>query len=172
MVGIDIDPKTIEIARVKLAEAGISRVRFEVMDAESADLLALLPSVSAVVSNLCLSLKMVERAGAALPTGGFLAFTCFHVDQWKETGGGSSHALDPFGILDVAARSGLRMERGFIETDLYRFTSEKSLKELYVGQGSRGRKWEDDGRLDVLMRHAREVQPEVTESYFTALFVK
>ena len=170
VTGIDIDRPRLERAQELASRKALSNISFLLKDAEKEQYGSLVPGLGAVVANLCMSLEMVRRAGAALKHGGFLAFTCFHPEQWKETGSGSSHAIEPEAILETAASVGLELRTGFVEVDVYPFSSMKRLVELYVGQGSRGRRWERDGRLAGLLAHARRDRPEVTEAYFTAHF--
>ncbi|HLF05709.1 MAG TPA: class I SAM-dependent methyltransferase [Thermoplasmata archaeon] len=172
VTGIDIDVPRLERARELASRKAVSNIRFLHKDAEKVHYRSLVPGLGAVVANLCMSLEMVARAGDALERGGILAFTCFHPEHWKETGSGSSHAIEPEAILETAARVGLELRTGFVEVDVYPFSSMNKLVGLYVGQGSRGRKWERDGRLARLLEHARRIRPEVTEAYLTAHFEK
>jgi SAM-dependent methyltransferase len=172
VTGIDIDARKIERAEEIARAKGVSNVRFRAADAEQVDYRTLVPRLSAVVANLCMSLEMVRRSGAALGPGGHFAFTCFHPEQWKETGAGTSHAIDPDALIEAASRVGLAFVEGLVEVDAYPFSSARRLVELYVKQGSRGRKWERDGRLASLVESARRGTPRVTEAYFTARFEK
>lgn len=141
VTGIDRDAQAIREARERAAALGLGNVEFVVADAEAEEYTRWAPQL--VVAHLCMSPAIIARAGRALGPGELLAFVCFHVDQWKETGKVSRFAFDERGMRELLEGHGFRVEHLEVEREVREFTStDEALAHV---EGLRPR-WETDGR--------------------------
>lgn len=142
VLGLDVDAGALVEARRRARRAGAGNVLFVVADAEKADYRAL-GRPDCVVSHLCMSDAIVERAAAGLSRGGVLAFAAFHVDQWRETGRVSRFGYDEERVRAVVAAAGFRVEN--LEEERAVATFDSAEKALRAAERFRP-KWESDGR--------------------------
>jgi hypothetical protein len=137
-----VDAGALVEARRRARRAGAGNVLFVVADAEKADYRAL-GRPDCVVSHLCMSDAIVERAAAGLSRGGVLAFAAFHVDQWRETGRVSRFGYDEERARAVLAAAGFRVEN--LERERAVATFDSAEEALRAAERFRP-KWESDGR--------------------------
>ncbi len=142
VLGLDVDAGALVEARRRARRAGAGNVLFVVADAEKADYRAL-GRPDCVVSHLCMSDAIVERAAAGLSRGGVLAFAAFHVDQWRETGRVSRFGYDEERVRAVVAAAGFRVEK--LEGERAVATFDSAEEALRAAERFRP-KWESDGR--------------------------
>lgn len=161
VLGIDLDAAAIIRARQLAEEGAFTNVEFRVEDAESIDYHDL-GSFDMVVTNLCMSDAIIERASRSLAPGLCLAFACFHTDQWKETGKISPFAYDRPRLEAVLDKHGFRVEQVEIERDTVEFASEEEA--LWATEGLR-RKWEADGRWANFVAYLEQGGRRLTRSH-------
>lgn len=161
VIGIDRDAAAIMRARQLAEEGAFTNVEFRVGDAESIDYRDL-GSFDMVVTNLCMSDVIIKRASRSLAPGFCLAFTCFHTDQWKETGKVSPFAYDRPRLEAVLDENGFCVERMEIERDTVEFVSEEEA--LWATEGLR-RKWEADGRWANFVAYLEQGGRRLTRSH-------
>lgn len=145
VLGIDRDPVLIEQARRRAAQGEIENVGFVVADAERVgyDARSLPIAATMVTAHLYLSVALIEKAAAALPGGGVLAFVGFHADQWRETGLRSRFAWDEDRVAEELERSGFGVEHLEVDTEVTTFGSLEEALTSIVGLEER---WRRDGR--------------------------
>ena len=165
VVGIDTDAGALVEARRRAHRGGHANVVFVVADAEQADYRALGPP-DVVVAHLCVSDAIVERAGAALPPGGVLAFAAFHVDQWRETGRVSRFAYEPERARAVLGANGFAVEHLEVEQEVTRFAS---AAEALQATGDHRPRWETDGRWAAWERFVLDGGRALTHSRLVVL---
>jgi SAM-dependent methyltransferase len=141
VIGIDRDERAIAEARARAAEEGIGNAEFSVADAEVVEYDQFAPQL--IVAHLCMSDVIIARAGRALAPGDCLAFVCFHVDQWRETGRPSRFAYDEARLASVLRGSGFLPEDVEVEREVTRFATVEEGLALAVGIED---KWKVDGR--------------------------
>lgn len=141
VIGIDQDERAIADARARAAEEGIGNAEFSVADAEIVEYDRFAPQL--IVAHLCMSDVIIARAGRALAPGDCLAFVCFHVDQWRETGRPSRFAYDEARLASVLRGSGFLPEHVEVEREVTRFATVEEGLALAVGIED---KWKVDGR--------------------------
>lgn len=141
VIGIDQDERAIADARARAAEEGIGNAEFSVADAEVVEYDRFAPQL--IVAHLCMSDVIIARAGRALAPGDCLAFVCFHVDQWRETGRPSRFAYDEARLASVLRGSGFLPEHVEVEREVTRFATVEEGLALAVGLED---KWKADGR--------------------------
>jgi len=90
-----------------------------------------------------MSPAIIARAGRALGPGGALAFVCFHVDQWQETGSVSRFAFDQTQLRELLERHGFMVEHLEVDRDARRFAAAEEALAHVAGFRA---KWEADGR--------------------------
>src|SRR3990170_8496504 len=127
VLGLDVDAGALVEARRRARRAGVGNVLFVVADAEKVDYRPL-GRPDCVVSHLCMSDAIVERAAAGLSRRGVLAFTAFHVDQWRETGRVSRFAYDEERARAVLAAAGFRVENLEPERKVATFESDDAAR--------------------------------------------
>jgi len=165
VLGLDVDAGALVEARRRARRAGVGNVLFVVADAEKADYRAL-GRPDCVVSHLCMSDAIVERAAAGLSRGGVLAFAAFHVDQWRETGRVSRFAYDEERARAVLAAAGFRVEKLEPERKVATFESDDAARRA----AERFReKWEADDRWAGWERFVAEGGRTLTESRLVVL---
>ncbi|MBI2153149.1 MAG: methyltransferase domain-containing protein [Candidatus Rokubacteria bacterium] len=96
-----------------------------------------------IVAYLCMSDAIIARAGRALAPGECLAFVCFHVDQWRETGRPSRFAYDEARLAAVLRGSGFHPEHLEVDREVTRFDTVEEGLAAAVGLED---KWKTDGR--------------------------
>ncbi len=141
IVGIDRDAVAIREARWLARKRSLANARFVVADAEVVEYRRWRPRM--VVAHLSMSDAIIERAGRALAPGGSLAFVCFHVDQWKETGKISRFAYSEGRMSAVLGATGFVPERLEVEREVAEFSTVADGLSLVREIRSR---WEADGR--------------------------
>ncbi len=141
VVGIDLDAEAIEDARRVAAAAGVRNADFVVADAEVEDYARFGPDL--VVSHLCMSDAIVERAAQALASGHVLAFVAFHAEQWRETGRRSRFAYDEGQMTALLERTGFAVEGLEVDREVRRFDSVEEGLAAAIGLQER---WRADGR--------------------------
>jgi SAM-dependent methyltransferase len=141
VIGIDWDARTIREARERATALGLENVEFVVADAEAEEYTRWAPQL--VAAHLCMSPAIIARAGRVLGPGEMLAFVCFHVDQWKETGKVSRFAFDEREMRKLLEDYGFRVEHLEVEREVREFGSTDDA--LAHAEGLRA-KWESDGR--------------------------
>jgi SAM-dependent methyltransferase len=147
VVGIDRDAVALVEARQRAAAARLTNVEFLELDAEAlSDYRELAPGwhqPDLVVAHLCVSDRIIEKAGRSLAAGHALAFVAFHADQWKETGRRSRFAYDEDHAQRVLAEQGFVVEHLSVERDVQRFESVEQALAAAIGLAE---KWRTDGR--------------------------
>lgn len=139
VMGIDRDRAAILQARQ--AAGGIANAEFQVADAEAVEYDRFAPQL--IVAYLCMSDAIIARAGRALAPGECLAFVCFHVDQWRETGRPSRFAYDEARLAAVLRGSGFHPEHLEVDREVTRFDTVEEGLAAAVGLED---KWKTDGR--------------------------
>ena len=91
IIGIDWSDQVIEQAAQRARAACLDHLTFICCDAERIDYSELGP-IDLVVAHLCMSDEILRRAAAVLASGGCIAFSTLHKDQWKESGRSSRFA--------------------------------------------------------------------------------
>ena len=165
VLGIDTDAGALVEARRLARRAGISNVLFVVADAEEVDYRTL-GQLDLIAAHLCMSDAIVERATAALPTGGVLAFAAFHVDQWRETSRVSRFAYDETRARAVLVGAGFRVDALEVEREVAEFAS--AAEAMAYAARFRG-KWETDGRWAGWERFVAAGGRTLTESRLVVL---
>jgi hypothetical protein len=140
-VGLDRDGTAIAEARRRAEAAGLANAEFHEADVERDPYTPWQPDL--VTAHLCVSDAIVERAGAALPSGHCLAMVAFHVDQWKETGRVSRFAYDEARMRSVLQRHGFTVEAIEVDREVRQFASVEEGLAAAVGLEDR---WKADGR--------------------------
>ena len=143
IVGIDRDTAAIREARRVARKRSLANARFVVADAEAVEYRRWRPQM--VVAHLCMSDAIIERASRALAPGGSLAFVCFHVDQWKETGKVSRFAYSEERMSALLGANGFAPERLEVEREAAEFATVEDGLSLVREIRSR---WEADGRWE------------------------
>ena len=141
VVGIDRDESALAEARRAAEAAGLTNTEFLAVDAEATEYTPFAPD--AVVSHLCMSAAIAERAGRALPRGAPFAFVAFHVDQWRETGRRSRFAWDESQARAILESAGFSVEHLAVERDVREFGSVQEALAAAIGLEE---KWRADGR--------------------------
>lgn len=141
VIGIDRDAVAIRQARERAANLSLANTDFMVADAEGEEYTPWAPQL--VAAHLCMSPAISARAGRALGPGELLAFVCFHVDQWEETGVVSRFAFDEEQIRELLVSHGFLVEHLEVEREIYRFGS---VGEALAHVAGLRAKWEPDGR--------------------------
>ena len=154
VVGIDWDEGEIERGRGRVRSAGITNIRLIVADAEKVDYKELVGGreIGMVAANLCMSDEILRRAHRALGRGSAVAFSCFHADQWRETGVISRFAYTQDRMEAVLKEVGFSPEYLGLEKEVIKFSSKEEVEEYLAGSPLRD-KWIRDGRWDNLMRY-------------------
>ena len=141
VIGVDREARLIDEARKKAAAAGVTNARFVVGDVEVEEYAPFKPDM--VVTHLCMSDAIAERAGRVLKPGQVFAFVAFHGDQWKETGRSSRFAYGEVGAKRLLKRAGFAVEHLAVERQVQQFeTVEQGLAAAVALQ----EKWKADGR--------------------------
>ena len=143
IVGIDRAAAAIREARGVARKRSLANARFVVTDAEAVEYRRWRPQM--VVAHLCMSDAIIERASRALAPGGALAFVCFHVDQWKETGKVSRFAYSEERMSALLGANGFVPERLKVEREAAEFSTVEDGLSLVREIRSR---WEADGRWE------------------------
>jgi len=157
VIGIDLSPQAVEEAR----RAAKENTRFFVMDAELQDY-TVLGRIDMVVSNLCMSDRIVENTYRALPQDGAFAFACFHADHLLESGRRSRFSYSVEEMQALLVKTGFDVERLVVERRKVSFkTSGEALRLLGP---RRVRRWSEDGRLEHLMGYVQSGGRELTLS--------
>jgi len=147
VVGIDRDAAALAEARQRATAARLTNVHFIELDADAlSDYRQLAPDwpqPDLVIAHLCVSDRIIERAGRSLASGHALAFVAFHADQWKETGRRSRFAYDEDHARRVLAEHGFVVEYLAAERDVQHFASVEEALAAAVGLAE---KWRADGR--------------------------
>lgn len=141
VIGVDRDTAAILNAREHAAALGLDNAEFVLADAEVEEYSRWAPQL--VAAHLCMSPAIIARAGRALGLGEALAFVCFHVDQWRETGTISRFAFDEDRLRDLLEGHGFMVEHLEVERDIRLFASADEAV-AYVTELRA--KWETDGR--------------------------
>lgn len=165
VLGIDLDAGALLEARRRARRAGIGNVLFVVADAEQVDYRTL-GQFDVIAAHLCMSDAIIERAAAALPPGGLLAFTAFHLDQWRETGRVSRFAYDEARARAVLEASGFRVASLEMEREVADFAS---ADEAMTHAARFRSKWEADGRWAGWERFVSAGGRRLTECRLVAL---
>jgi SAM-dependent methyltransferase len=139
VVGLDTDAGAIDQARRRAA--GLGNVEFVVGDADSLDYTTFAPD--AVVAHLCMSDRIMARAGEALTLGQPLAFVAFHADQWRETGRRSRFAYDEEQVRRALSAARFEVEHLSVEREVRTFGSVEEALAAAIGLEER---WKADGR--------------------------
>jgi SAM-dependent methyltransferase len=143
VIGIDRDADALVEARARARAARLGNVEFRLADAETVEYDGFAPRM--VVAHLCMSDAIIERAARALGPGEALAFVCFHVDQWRETGRVSRFAYDETRLRGVLEGQGFLVEHLEAEREVRRFESSEAALAHVTTLGA---KWERDGRWE------------------------
>lgn len=160
VVGVDRDPAAIAEATRRAAAAGLGDVEFVVADAEAIEYSAFDPEL--VAAHLCMSDAIVERASRALAPESVLAFACFHVDQWRETGRRSRFAYEESQMALLLARTGFALEFIEIDRDVREFgTVEEGLSAVVDLE----ERWSADGRWFRFIKFLEEGGRTLTRSH-------
>lgn len=141
VIGLDRDAAAIAEARASAAAGGIDNAEFRMVDAEAVEYHEFAPQL--IVAHLCMSDAIMARAGRALAPGECLAFVCFHVDQWRETGKPSRFAYDEARLAALLQASGFLPEHLEVEREVTRFRTVEEGLAAAVGLED---KWKPDGR--------------------------
>jgi SAM-dependent methyltransferase len=160
VVGIDRDAAAIETARERAAALGLANVDFVVADAEVEEYTRWAPEI--VVAHLCMSPAIIARAARALGPGQLLAFVCFHVDQWRETGTVSRFAFDEAGLRSLLEGHGFSVERLEVDREVRRFGS---VDDALVHLADLRPKWEADGRWSAYLKFLQKGGRTLTRSH-------
>lgn len=158
VMGIDRDRAAILQARQ--AAGGIANAEFQVADSEAVEYDRFAPQL--IVSHLCMSDAIIARAGRALAPGDCLAFVCFHVDQWRETGRPSRFAYDEARLAAVLQRSGFLPEHLEVDREVIRFGTVEEGLAAAVGLEE---KWKADGRWVRYVEFLEKGGRTLTRSY-------
>jgi SAM-dependent methyltransferase len=160
VIGIDCDATAIGEATRLAGLAGIENVEFAVRDAEDIEYAPFAPDL--VVAHLCMSDAIVERASRALAPESVLAFACFHVDQWRETGRRSRFAYEESQMALLLARTGFALEFIEIDRDVREFgTVEEGLSAVVDLE----ERWSADGRWFRFIKFLEEGGRTLTRSH-------
>jgi len=160
VIGIDRDAGAIVTARERAAALGFANTQFVLADAEGEGYTCWAPQL--VAAHLCMSPAIVARAGQALGPGEVLAFVCFHVDQWRETGAVSRFAFGEAQLRDLLDSHGFMVEHLEVEREVHRFvTAEEALAHV---AGLRA-KWEADGRWQRYLKFLQRGGRTLTRSH-------
>lgn len=155
IIGIDLDPSEIELAKKRAMELEFTNVAFSCTDAEQIEYRDLVSGepVQLVVANLCMSDPIIARTSRALDPGGLFVFEAFHVSQWQETGIPSrfSYREDHLGTL--LAGKGFRIDYLGVEEDVLRFRDEEEFPASVAVPDTLREKWEKDGRWSGLIKY-------------------
>ncbi len=141
VIGIDRDPGAIGEAGQHAALLGLGNTEFLVADAEAEEYNRWGPQL--VAAHLCMSPAIIARAGRALGPGELLAFVCFHVDQWRETGVVSQFAFDEGQLRSLLESHGFIVEHLEVDREVGRFGSAEEALAHVAGLRA---KWEANGR--------------------------
>ncbi|MFQ5893334.1 MAG: methyltransferase domain-containing protein [Nitrospinota bacterium] len=141
VIGVDRNPMAVRAGRRRAAAVGVSNVEFLLADAEGMEYDIWSPEL--VVAHLCMSDAILERAGRALGPGRLIAFVCFHVDQWGETGTLSRFAYDEDRLRAALAANHFVVEHLEIEREVIEFASAGEAMARLAGLREN---WERDGR--------------------------
>lgn len=147
VIGIDRDASAILKARERASALGLANTDFVIADAEVEEYTRWAPQL--VAAHLCMSPAISARAGRALGPGELLAFVCFHVDQWRETGTVSRFAFGEEQIRELLVSHGFLVEHLEVEREVYRFGS---VEEALAHVAGLRAKWEPDGRWQRYVR--------------------
>ncbi|MFQ5828587.1 MAG: class I SAM-dependent methyltransferase [Candidatus Methylomirabilia bacterium] len=141
VIGVDRDPMAIRTGRRRAVALGISNIEFLLADAESMEYAVWSPDL--VAAYLCMSDAILERASRALDPGRLIAFACFHMDQWRETGTVSRFAYDEDRLRAALTVNGFAVECLEVERQVFEFASADEAVTRLAGLRA---KWERDGR--------------------------
>jgi len=164
VIGIDVDPMALEVARRRALENGLTNVEFRVLDADVEEYGALGPGV--VCAHLCMSDAIIERAGRVLAPGAPLGFVAFHADQWRETGRRSRFAYDEEQVRRVLETAGFAVEHLTVDTEVRRFESVEEGLALAIAMQE---KWRADGRWVRYLRVLEDGGRTLTTSHLVCL---
>jgi SAM-dependent methyltransferase len=160
VIGIDGDAEAIVTARERAAALGFANTQFVLADAEGEEYTRWAPQL--VAAHLCMSPAIVARAGRALGPGEVLAFVCFHVDQWRETGTVSRFAFGEAQLRDLLESHGFVVQHLEVEQEVRRFaTAEEALAHV---AGLRA-KWEAGGRWQHYLEFVQRGGRTLTRSH-------
>jgi hypothetical protein len=141
----------------------VANVEFHGADVEREEYTRWAPDV--VAGHLCASYAIVERAGRALPRGGWLGLVAFHVDQWRETGHVSRFAYDEATMAAAIERGGLVPEVLEVERDVSRYAS---AEDLVAAAAPHRERWRIDGRWAAFVTFAESGGRTLTRSHLIA----
>jgi SAM-dependent methyltransferase len=140
----------IDISKEAVAEAGqrsIGNTSFFVVDANRADY-TVLGEFDMIVSHLCMSDRIIENSGRALPVGGVFAFACFHANHLIEGGRRSRFSYTEGEMRQVLEKTGFTVEYLEVESSEAPFRSIDEAVEI-IGEKNI-RRWRKDGRFQSL----------------------
>jgi SAM-dependent methyltransferase len=160
LVGVDTDVVAITQAQQRATAEHAGNVEFVVADAETVSYSAFAPD--AVVAHLCMSDRIMARAGDVLKPGQPLAFVAFHADQWRETGRRSRFAYDEEQAREALARAGFVVEHLEVEREVRTFGSVEEALAAAIGLEER---WKADGRWFHYVKFLEEGGRTLTRSH-------
>ncbi len=163
VIGIDRDAGVILAARERAATLRLDNAEFIMADAEAEEYTRWAPQL--VAAHLCMSPAIIARASRALGPGELLAFVCFHVDQWKETGKVSRFAYDEDRMRQDLGAAGFTVEHLEVERRVREFASKSA---ALTAVGDLRPKWEADGRWANYVAYLRAGGRELTRSHVLA----
>jgi SAM-dependent methyltransferase len=140
VIGIDISKRAIAEARYRSKE----NMSFFVEDADSADY-TMFGEIDMVVSHLCMSDRIIENSGRALPKGRVFIFACFHAKHMIEGGRRSRFSYTENEMRQTLEKNGLTVEYLEVESSELPFKEMDEAIEIIGGKNIQ--RWQNNGRL-------------------------
>ncbi len=154
----------IDISKEAIAEAGkrsTGNTSFFVADADTADY-TVLGEFDMIVSHLCMSDRIIENSGRALPKDGVFAFACFHAKHLIEGGRRSRFSYTEAEMRQVLGENGFTVEYLEVESKEFPFKDLAGAVEI-IGEKNI-RRWQNDGRLQSLENNISRGGRSLTKS--------
>jgi len=161
ILGIDRDPRKIELARNKVKEMGLSNIDFLVDDVYTLE--GFESEFDIAVAHFFMAEEAVRTASKVLKPGGIFLFTCFERSHLMEIGG-SRFSYSVEDVVSWLTRSGFAVDYINVEKNVVRISSKKDAIEFFGIE--KVNQWKKDGKWDRVEKLLLDGSTNLTLSTF------